>query len=185
MIKKITILFSLLTTLICCNNQPTKTSSAVKIYNDTTKPLIKSGFYLVINDTTDVAFRKLNSVTKKDVFNGKTFILSLKNHLPFDIIDSSYIQYSKETKYYEIYFRFDSIGQQKFSNLTNKSSDTKFLTENGYAKLGTVINNTLLQVASIVGPFSGNIITLSGIFDEQTAKELLDQIKKEINQRKH
>ena len=111
-------------------------------------------------------------------------INSLKNYLPFEIIDSSYIQYSKDTKYYDIYFRFDSIGQQKFYDLTNKSSNTKFLADNGYAKLGTITNNTLVQVASIVRPFSGNTITLRGIFDEQTAKNLLDQIKKEIKKQK-
>ena len=111
-------------------------------------------------------------------------IISFNNCLPFDINNSSYIQYSKDTKYYDIYFCFDSIEQQKFYDLTNKSSDTKFLTDNEYAKLGTVTNSTLVQVASIVEPFSGNTIALSGIFDEQTAKDLLDQIKKEIKQQK-
>ncbi len=58
------------------------------------------------------------------------------------------------------------------------------MTDNEYAKLGTVTNNTLVQVTSIVGSFNGNTITLSGFFDEQTAKDLLDQIKKEIKQQK-
>ena len=71
MIKLMTIFFSLLTIFICCNNQQPKTASAIKINNhtsnafDTTKPFIKSGFSVVINDTTDVAFRKLYSVKKK------------------------------------------------------------------------------------------------------------------------
>ena len=58
------------------------------------------------------------------------------------------------------------------------------MADNGYAKLGTITNNTLVQVASIVWLFSGNTITLSGIFDEQSVKNLLDQIKKEIKQQK-
>ncbi|HEY4967279.1 MAG TPA: hypothetical protein VII28_12815 [Puia sp.] len=67
--------------------------------------------------------------------------------------------------------------------MTNKQIKRhKFLTDNEYAKLGAVTNNTIVQVASIVEPFSGNTIALSGIFYEQTAKDLLDQIKKEIKQ---
>lgn len=93
--------------------------------------------------------------------------ISSKNCLPFGIIENCYIPYSKDTKYYDIYFGFDSIERQKFYDLTNKSSDIKFLTDNEYAKLGTVTNNTLVQVTSIVGP-----------------KDLLDQIKKEIKQQK-
>ena len=54
----------------------------------------------------------------------------------------------------DIYFRFDSIQRQKFYDLKSKSSEIKFLTDNEYAKLEAVINNTLVQVTSIVGSFS-------------------------------
>jgi ABC-type enterochelin transport system substrate-binding protein len=68
--------------------------------------------------------------------------------------------------------------------LTNKANNVKFFSDNGYAKLATVINNTLIQVVSIIGPFSGDTITLSGIFDEQTAADLKKQIDEEIEQNK-
>ena len=179
-----TILISLFTTLFYYSSQSNSMIAKISL-SATSSRTIESGFYLVVNDSTDVAFRKLTNIAKDNFENGQMFALRLNDHLPFDILDSVYTKSSTNPAYDDIYLKLSNDGQNKFYTLINKADDKRYLDDHGRPKLGIVLDNVLILNLTILSPFEGKTIMLRGSFDEQTANDFKMQINKEIKKSKN
>ncbi len=155
-------------------------------FGDSTLPILKSGFYLVSNaDSGNLISKKLYDISNnknksKDMF----FNLTLKDFVSFSNIDTLYSQESNsEYKgFFDIILKLNPIGQKQLSELTAK---TKTLTEDEKYDgliLGTVINNTLIQISHVHQQIDTNVISIAGgSFYEQTVNNILKYLEKGRN----
>ena len=177
-------LISLFTTLFCCPSQSSFELETI-VYNDTSSHKIESGFYLVGNDSIDVAFRKLTTISKDYFENGQMFALKFNDFISFSILDSVYTKNSTNPDYYDIYLKLSTDGQNKFYALINKANDKRYLDDHGRPSLGIVLNNVLILKLTILSPFEVKLIKLKGPFDDQAAYDLKRQIDIEIKKSKN
>ena len=111
----------------------------------------------------------------------KFYNLSLTNFALFENVDSIYSQKSNSEYegFFDITLKLNPIAQNQFSELTTK---TKYLTE--YEKydgliIGTVINNTLIQISHVHQQIDTNVISISGgSFYEQTVNDIIKYLEK-------
>jgi preprotein translocase subunit SecD len=187
---KLTLLLLVCYLASTCNNKSNKSNLPDQTkfkYFDTTKPALSSGMYLIDNndnDTVNIALRTLyyyfdTSKTSRDY---KDHYLKVRNFVSFENVDSVYLQNSN-TEYkgfYDVVLNLNSKGREQFKNLTKKVND---LTENEKYDgllIGTVLKNTLVQIAHVLQPIDTNIVVLSGgDFNEATANDIKNFIRKE------
>jgi preprotein translocase subunit SecD len=91
--------------------------------------------------------------------------------IPVIYIDSTYKQFDKYSGRFELVFIFNRTGTRIWSDFTRRDTD-KFT--------GLIIKNQLLNAARIQEQIEGGVTSLTGLYSENEAEELVSTISKEI-----
>ena len=152
--------------------QQTKTETLkIATARDTTENYFSAGFYLTIPDVSKAEGFKL---LKSDEFYyiGTEYGLTLRN------LDTVYKEFDRNFNLYVLTFKFDSTGTKELLDFSMKYQGHK---------IGLVLDNKLISVATIPTPISYGIMTLAGKFTEEeidTLKVQIDQATRETKMRR-
>ena len=187
---RLTLLLSILFLASACNYKSNKSNLPDQTkfkYFDTTKPALTSGMYLIDdddNDTVNIALRTLYYYfdTSKINRGNKEHYLNIRNFVSFENVDSVYLQNSKTgyKGFYDVVLNLNLKGQEQFKNLTMKVNDLSEEEKYDGLLIGTVLQNTLVQISHVLQPIDTNIVVLSGgDFNQATANDIKNFIAKE------
>src|ERR1051326_8409463 len=124
----------------------------------------QSSFYLL---TTDITKSKGLKVVGKEEY----YFADSMPVIPVIYIDSTYKQFDKYSGRFELVFIFNRTGTRIWSDFTRRDTD-KFT--------GLIIKNQLLNAARIQEQIEGGVTSLTGLYSENEAEELVSTISKEI-----
>lgn len=127
---------------------------------DTLKIKLKPGYYLCV----DVP-KGYEAHGFKDIQNKSSYVLSKKDFMELSHIDTVFQSYDKGAKLQVINIKFDNIGGKTLLDFTMKWQ--------GF-KIGLLLRNKFVYVATIASPISGGTMTLAG---DYTANQLNDIVK--------
>ena len=131
---------------------------------DTTILRIKSGFYLVIADTSKAEGFKLYN---KDNY----YFLKTSPAVTMAQVDSVYKDFDRYFNGYILIFKFNEGATKIWYEVTQKNIGLK---------VGLVLDNKLINVATIVSPISGGVSSLTGAYSESEIDDFLRIFKEEI-----
>jgi len=143
--------------------QQTETETLkVATASDTSKNYFLAGFYLAIPDASKAQGFKL--VNSDDFYYiGTEYGVSLRD------LDTVYKEFDSNFKLYVLTFKFDTTGTQELLDFSMKYQGQK---------IGLLLDNKLISVATIPSPIGYGVMTLAGKFTE----EEIDNLKIEIDQ---
>ena len=181
----LTILFVLPVFLSCTGQQQPSSVKDVSTFqfNDSSLPWLKAGFYLITtSDSVKTVPRKMYDISAEPYTGREQFYdLSTTDVVLFENVDSIYREKSKsEYKgFFNILLKLNPTGQQQMADLSAK---TRFLTEEEKYDgllIGTVINNTLIQVTHVHQKIDTNLVSIAGgSFYEATVNDLIQYLEK-------
>ena len=128
--------------------------------SDTLKTKLKAGYYLCVEVP-----KGYESHGFRDIQNKNSFVLSKKDFLELNHIDTVFQSYDKGFKLKVINIKFDKIGAKALLDFTMKWQGSK---------IGLLLRNKFIYVATIASPISGGTMTLAG---DYTANQLDDIVK--------
>jgi preprotein translocase subunit SecD len=91
--------------------------------------------------------------------------------IPIIYIDSTYKQFDKYNRTFELVFMFNRTGTRIWSDFTRRNTNKS---------AGLIIKNQLLNAVRIQGQIEGGVTSLTGLYSEKEAEELVSTISKEI-----
>jgi preprotein translocase subunit SecD len=163
MTKILLFIFSFFTLTNISFGQQTKTETLkVATASDTTENYFTAGFYLTIPDVSKAhGFKLLNS--DEFYYIGTEYGVTLRN------LDTVYKEFDRNFKLYVLTFKFDTTGTKELLDFSMKYQGQK---------IGLLLDNKLISVATIPTPIGYGVMTLAGKFTE----EEIDTLKIEIDQ---
>ena len=143
--------------------QQTKTDTLkVATVRDTIENYFTAGFYLTIPDVSKAqGFKLVNS--NDHYFIGTEYGVTLRN------LDTVYKEFDRNFKLYVLNLKFDTTGTEELLEFSMKYQGQK---------IGLLVDNKLISVATIPSPIGYGVMTISGNFTE----EEIDALKIEIDQ---
>jgi preprotein translocase subunit SecD len=129
------------------------------------KRTYQSGFYLLTADTT--GSHGIKVVNKDEYYFADSMPI-----IPIIYIDSTYKQFDKYNSRFELVFIFNRTGTRIWSEFTWKNTNRT---------VGLIIKNQLLNAARIQGQIPTGVTSLTGLYSENEADELVSTIDEEIN----
>src|SRR5215203_518123 len=128
--------------------------------SDTLKTKPKAGYYVCVEVPKGYETHGF-----KDIQNKSSYVLSKKDFMELSHIDTIFQSYDKGAKLQVINIKFDNIGAKALLDFTMKWQ--------GF-KIGLLLRNKFVYVATIASPVSGGTVTLAGNY---TANQLSDIVK--------
>jgi hypothetical protein len=186
----LTLLLSPVYLVSTCNSKSNKSNLPDKEkfkYFDTTKPLLASGMYLIeASDTNNIVHRTLYYYfdTSKVSRDNKVHNLNVQDFVAFENIDSVYIQSSNSGRkgFFDVVLNLNTKGRNQFKSLTKKANNLSEEEKYDGLLIGTVLENTLVQISHVLHPIDTNIVLLQGAyFNEATAIEIKNLVEKTKN----
>ena len=152
--------------------QQTKTETLqVATAGDTSENYFSAGFYLTIPDVSKAqGFKLINS--DDFYYIGTEYGVTLKN------LDTVYKEFDSNFKFYVLTFKFDTTGTKELLDFSMKYPGQK---------IGLLLDNKLISVATIPSPIAYGVMTLAGKFTEEEIDALkidIDQAAKETKMRR-
>ena len=161
--RLILLIVSFFTLINVSFGQQTKTETLkVATARDTTENYFAAGFYLTIPDVSKAQGFKL--VNSDDFYYiGTEYCVTLRN------LDTVYKEFDRNFKLYVLTFKFDTTGTKELLDFSMKYQGQK---------IGLLLDNKLISVATIPSPIGYGVMTFAGKFTE----EEIDLLKIEIDQ---
>jgi preprotein translocase subunit SecD len=128
--------------------------------SDTLKTKLKAGYYLCM----DVP-KGYEAHGFKDIQNNNFYVLSKNDFMDLSHVDTVFQSYDRGAKLQVINIKFDKIGAKALLDFTMKWQ--------GF-KIGLLLQNKFIHVATIASPISGGAMTLAGNYK---ANQLGDIVK--------
>ena len=130
---------------------------------DTLKTKFRAGYYLCIEVP-----KGYESHGFKDIQNKNSYLLSKKDFFELSHIDTIFKSYDGGFQLQVVNIKFDNIGTKALLDFTTKWQGSK---------IGLLLQNRFIHVATIAGPISGGAMTLAGNFTANQLKEIVKAIK--------
>lgn len=128
---------------------------------DTSENYFSAGFYLTIPDLSKTqGFKLLNS--NEFYYIGTEYGVTLRN------LDTVYKEFDRNFKLYILTLKFDTTGTEELLDFSMKYQGQK---------IGLLVDNRLISVATIPSPIGYGVMSIAGKFTE----EEIDAFKTEID----
>lgn len=134
---------------------------------DTLKTKLKAGYYLCLEVPKGYEAHGF-----KDIQNKNAYVLSKMDFMELSHIDTVFQSYDRGAKLQVINIKFDNMGAKALLDFTKKWRGQK---------VGLLLRNNFVFVATVASPISGGIMTVAGNY---TADQL-NEIEKAIKTFKH
>jgi preprotein translocase subunit SecD len=148
-------------TSFCFGQSPTNDTIKVATQSDTSNNYFSAGFYLTIPDTYKTQGFQLRN-TDDFYYIGTEYGLTLRH------LDTVYKEFDRNFKFHVLTFKFDTVGTKELLDFTMKYQGQK---------IGLMLDNSLIFVATIPSPVGYGVMTLAGKYTEDE----IDSLKIEID----
>lgn len=150
------------------NNTTQKVTDTVanvtQFYQDTTIQKLQSGFYLAFDDTSKTQGFKLYN---KDEY----YFLGTSPAVTMAQVDTVYKDFNSNIDRHILIFKFNDQATKNWFDFTQKNLGLK---------VGLVVDDRIIYVATIMSAISGGVSSLAGSFSEQEIDNFLTIFKNEI-----
>jgi preprotein translocase subunit SecD len=130
---------------------------------DTVKTKLKAGYYLC-----DELPKGYEAYGFRDIQNKSSYVLSKKDFMELSHIDTVFQSYDNGAKMQVINLNFDKIGAKALLDFTMKWQGQK---------IGLLLRNKFVYVATIASPISGGNVILAGNYTVNQLDEITKAIK--------
>jgi preprotein translocase subunit SecD len=131
--------------------------------SDTLKTKLKAGYYLCVEVPKGYEAHGF-----KDIQNKNSYVLSKKDFMELSHIDTVFKSYDRGVKLQVINIKFDNIGAKALLDFTMKWQGQK---------VGLLLRNKFIYVATIASPISGGTMTLTGDYTTNQLDDIVKAIK--------
>lgn len=139
-------------------------SKVAHSFQDTTILKIQSGFYPAFEDTSKTQGFKLYN-------KEKYYFLGALPAVTMAQVDTVYKDFNSNFNRFILIFKFNDEATKNWFDFTQKNL--------GF-KVGLVVENKIIYVATIMSPISGGVSSLAGSFSEKEIDDFLIIFKNEI-----
>lgn len=130
---------------------------------DTLKTKLTAGYYLCV----DVP-KGYEAHGFKDIQNKNSYVLSKKDFMELSHVDSVFKSYDKGLQLQVVNIKFDNTGAKASLGFTMKWQGQK---------VGLLLSNKFIYVATVASPISGGTMTLSGDYTANQLGDIIEAIK--------